>query len=729
MYPIASDEAAGQRSYDAYIAALRADPSYAPAFTSLGTYYRSLPTPDWDRSSKCFQKAFELDATQEVAARHLAEEFADLSEWSLVEVIARRVVDGNKGRAGMGSTAAARLAWAWKAIGASELNSKRYQPAIVAFQAALRGAPTDVSTWIKLGVAYRHSGKHVAALKVFSRALELDPASWFAKYSIADVQRDIGLLEPAIEAFRQLLADRPDELGVRVVLAETTLAKGLKEQKEGFVIRAEASLVEALREAIAIIRSGTATRVAWKVASDSLMGLGRIPDAQDPSKSISAMDTLLDELAREGLEGKIAGMNAVPVDFLRQVSSSRPEPRHLAVALAVGAAMIRVLLETQNEVAVGSAWFDLGIAVSNFRSRLAVFDSPPVSGDEALQQAIRCLKYALHREPLNATFWNALGVLSFDVSPRLSQHCFIRSIEHNSRSAVPWTNLGLFYLVHGDEDLANQAFLRAQVIDPDWTAAWIGQATLADLAGHAVEASVLLEHAFSLAGDTPEADIAYATRAYRRYQQTAAESRGDPGPGTKEATAADALSGPLFALSRYLAREPQDYSALHLYALVLEQLGDLDSASEALEKATALIEQVYEDNESPVVEGQYVIAQTNLGRVRLGAGDHQRALDAFEAALSLLDLESAEVEGGLTRAQSVRLYTECRIGSSISLIALGENGAASEALETGIEDVEPTGVAVCGDHLALTLARAHWAEGDEDRTLSALLDAPQTYVR
>jgi superkiller protein 3 len=722
--PAASEEGAAQRAYDAYIAALRAYPSYAPAFTSLGIYYRSLPTPDWDRSSKCFQKAFELDATQEVAARHLAEEFADLSEWSLVEVIARRVVDGNKGRAGMGSTAAARLAWAWKAIGASELNSKRYQQAIVAFQAALRGAPDDVSTWIKLGVAYRHSGKHVAALKVFGRAVAIDPTSWFAKYSIADVQRDLGLLEPAIEAFRQLLAERPDELGVRVVLAETTLAKGLAEQKNGFVVRAEASFIEALREAIAIIKSGTATRVAWKVANDALAGLGKIADAQNPPDSQLVMDSLLDELAREGPEGKIAGITPISIDFLRHVSSSRAEPRYLAMALAVGASMVRVLLETQNEVAVGPAWFDLGVAVSTFRSHLSAFDSSPVSSDEALQQAIRCMKYALHREPLNATFWNALGVLAFDVSPRLSQHCFIRSIEHNSRSAVPWTNLGLFYLVHGDEDLANQAFLRAQVIDPDWTTAWIGQATLADLAGHAVEASVLLDHAFSLPGDMPEVDIAYATRAYQRYQQAAAEIGSTSGGDQEKASAADALSGPLFALSRYLAHRPGDYSALHLYALVLEQLGDLASAGDALEKATALIEQVYEDTESPVVEGQYIIVQTNLGRVRLGARDHQGAVDAFEAALSLLDLESEALEGGLTREQAVTLYTQCRIGTSVALVALGDNGAASEALETAIEDVEPQDITLCGDHLALALSRTHWAERDEDRTLSALLDAP-----
>lgn len=79
--------------------------------------------PDYDRASKCFQKAFELDGGQETAARYLAEEFALIHEWSLVEVIARRVVDNNKGRAAMGSKAAQRLAWAYKAIGGSELVS------------------------------------------------------------------------------------------------------------------------------------------------------------------------------------------------------------------------------------------------------------------------------------------------------------------------------------------------------------------------------------------------------------------------------------------------------------------------------------------------------------------------------------------------------------------------------------------------------------------------------
>ncbi|BGO99697.1 Superkiller protein 3 [Rhodotorula toruloides] len=713
-----------QPAYDAYISALRASPSYAPAFTSLGLYYRSLATPDWERSSKCFQKAFELDPSQEVAARYLAEEFAELGEWILVEVIARRVIDGNKGRAGMGGKAAARLAWAWKAIGGSELNSKKYPQAITAFQSALRGAPDDVSTWIKLGVAYRHSGKHVAALKVFVKALALDPSFWFAKYSIADVQREIGLLDPAIKTFKEILVDRPDELGVKVVLAETALAKGLGEQKQGYIVRAEESLLEALEDSMAVIEGGSASRVAWKVTAEALVGLSRLSDPASPDPLRAALARVLTYLSKQDVDGKMAGLTAVTVADVRAAVDTKPAVT--AAALAVLSFKMRVLLETQNEAAIGSAWFDLGVAISNFRPHLSALSTSSVTAEQALQQSIRCLKYALHKEPLNASFWNALGVLSFDLSPRLAQHSFIRSIEHNSRSAVPWTNLGLFYLVHGDEDLANQAFLKAQVLDPEWAAAWVGQATLADMAGHAVEASVLLEHAVSLGADAPEADIAFTSRAFEKYRSSVPSSSlavAEPSP-VPPPSAIEVLSAPLFSLGRYLSHHPSDHTALHLNALILEQVGDLASACESFEKAAAIIEELYEVDESPAVEGQYVIAQTNLGRARLAAQQHDGALEAFEAALSLLTLEDSPAPGGLTKEQSVLLYTECKLGSSVAHVALGDSSAAKEALATAIDDVESYRIGACDSHLAVALGRVHWAEGEEDRALSALLDSP-----
>ncbi|BGP70551.1 Superkiller protein 3 [Rhodotorula toruloides] len=568
-----------QQAYDAYISALRASPSYAPAFTSLGIYYRSLATPDWERSSNSY----------------LAEELAELGEWSLVEVIARRGIDGTEGRAGMGGMAAARLAWAWKAIGGSELNSKKYPQAITAFQSALRGTPDDVSTWIKLGVAYRHSGKHVAALKVFAKALALDPSSWFAKYSIADVQREIGLLDPAVKAFKEILVDRPDELGVKVVLAQTALAKGLGEQKQGYMVHAEESLLEALEDSMAVIEGGSASRVAWKVTAEALVGLSRLSNPASPDSLGAALARLLTYLSKQDVDGKMAGLAAVTVADVRAAVNTKPAVT--AAALAVLSLKMRVLLETQNKAAIGSAWFDLGVAISSFRPHLSALST-------------------------------------------------------SSRVAVPWTNLGLFYLVHGDEDLANQVFLKAQVLDPEWAAAWVGQATLADMAGHAVEASVRLEHAVSLGGDAPEADIAFASRAFKKYRSSVPSSSlavAVPSP-TPPPSAIEVLSGPLFSLGRYLSHRPSDHTALHLNALILKQVGDLASACESFEKAAAIIEELWRSTS------------------RLPSRD--------------------------------------------------------KALATAIDDVESYRIGACDDHLAVALGRVHWAEVEENRALSALLDSP-----
>ena len=119
-------------AYQYFIMALKSDSAHAPAFTSIGIYYSEFVSPpDPTRASKCFQKAFELEFTSlPYAARRLAEGFAEDREWDLVEVVARRTIDGEGGLdAGFkdGATATGRYlptnAWAWKAIGVVELVS------------------------------------------------------------------------------------------------------------------------------------------------------------------------------------------------------------------------------------------------------------------------------------------------------------------------------------------------------------------------------------------------------------------------------------------------------------------------------------------------------------------------------------------------------------------------------------------------------------------------------
>lgn len=130
-----------ETAYTYFIKSLKCHSTYAPSFTSLGIYYSEASNPlDPIRASKCFQKAFELDAREAEAARRLAEGFAEEREWDLVEVVARRVIEGeggleggdpssSSGGAAEGAAAARYLptnAWAWKAVGVVELVRATY---------------------------------------------------------------------------------------------------------------------------------------------------------------------------------------------------------------------------------------------------------------------------------------------------------------------------------------------------------------------------------------------------------------------------------------------------------------------------------------------------------------------------------------------------------------------------------------------------------------------------
>lgn len=103
----------------------------------MGVYYLEFADPpDPTRASKCFQKAFELDPRETEAARRLALSFADEKEWDLVEVVARRTIEGEGGLEGgldgVDASAKAKYkptnAWAWKALGAVELVSAFIDP-------------------------------------------------------------------------------------------------------------------------------------------------------------------------------------------------------------------------------------------------------------------------------------------------------------------------------------------------------------------------------------------------------------------------------------------------------------------------------------------------------------------------------------------------------------------------------------------------------------------------
>lgn len=63
---------------------------------------------------------------------------------------------------------------------------------------------------------------------------------------------------------------------------------------------------------------------------------------------------------------------------------------------------------------------------------------------------------------------------------------------------ITWTNLGYLYLRLDDRELANQCFLKAQVIDPDYAKAWLGQGLLAERNGDREHARGIFAHSVTL---------------------------------------------------------------------------------------------------------------------------------------------------------------------------------------------------------------------------------------
>ncbi len=127
-----------ETAHSHFVTALRRYPTYASAFTSIGIYYlEEASPPDFDRAQRCFQKAFDLDATQGEAAHRLVLGLAEEREWALVDIIAKRVIAGEGGLEGgiVGTGDTSRFlptnSWAWKAIGGVEMVSRVPAPQVI----------------------------------------------------------------------------------------------------------------------------------------------------------------------------------------------------------------------------------------------------------------------------------------------------------------------------------------------------------------------------------------------------------------------------------------------------------------------------------------------------------------------------------------------------------------------------------------------------------------------
>lgn len=704
-------------AYRCFVTAVRTDERCAPAFTALGRVYLAAAPPDAVRAHKCFQKAFELDPREQFAGEQLVRQFAAQRQWALVEVVARHVLDA------CGSDVHS-VPWAHKAVGIAETLHARPEHAIAAFQVALRAHPRDVDAWTRLGEAYLASGRPVAALKAHVRALELERArepdarTWPIFYDIAAAQRALGKHDAAIATLAHVLRACPAQHSVRVILAETCLEHARGQLDAGFVARAARLLHRALGAAHEALSHDRRLRAAWKTAGDAAAALAALPRGVHALVEVRPfLHALALVVAQEDTDARVRAVDVVTAAAL--VHDAPECALDAPTALAFAALLFKHLavLHVHERRGAAAAWTDLAVVLSRYdralRDAAAHADAEQSAALAARAAAARaqgtaCIRAAQALQP-SARAHMVLGNLAFRDNAALAQHAYIRAIRAEPKSALPWTNLGMLYLHHGDYELAERAFLRAQTLDPAWAPCWLGRAiVLADQHTDARLSRSLFHHAASLShGALLEADYAYAHASLRSGAAVAASGALMP-------------IAPLLALNIHIAHAPTP-DALHLAALLAEQHGALHLASRRAEEVSTRLEGEYEASESPAVALMYGVASVSLGRIRLARRDAEAAAEAFTTAQALLE------DGGaaLAPAQLACARAGAELGAAAAAFFTdGTRAPLADFLHSPtLADLPPDTRASVQAHAAVLFAQMCWAQGPDTHAATSALDA------
>ncbi|KAF2679142.1 TPR-like protein [Lentithecium fluviatile CBS 122367] len=693
-------------AYAQFFAAIKANPNLAPAYTKLGIYYE-VYMKDKERARKCFQKAFELSPSEIVAAERLARLFADQGEWDIVEVISQRVVDSGKVRSTPGSKKKS-VSWPFSALGVVQMNKQEYQKSIVSFLSALRLSPNDYHSYIGLGESYHNSGRYNSAAKAFNYAenpadgvvmKKLDGESWFAKYMLANVNRELSEFGEAIAGYEGVLKDRPLEFGVSIALLQTLVEKGWRCIETGFFGEAADSALRGMEVATTIVEYKPDAFNLWKAVGDTCALFTWVQEKLGQFPATAVLDLLRSKSDIELNYDAHKVVDGIGVDALAKLSSEE-QPLLTRTLNASILAQKRAIASCAGDIhAQAVAWYNLGWTEYRAHVCLEQEGEQEQNLTTFLRAAMKCFKRAIELEAGNAEFWNSLGVITTMLNPKVAQHAFVRALHLNERSVHAWANLGTLYLLQNDHELAHQAFARAQSTDPDYALAWVGEGIVALLYGDTVEALSHFTHAFELSDSSP-------LLTKRQYATSTFEFLVSSPSASSNITN---LIQPLFALHQLNYQAPYDIPHKHLAALFLERIGNHDAAIQALTAICAAAEQDYETSESTSTLVRYAQAKNDLARNFLAISSDSSAIDEAETALELLsDFDPDSNKAILSAAGLSKIRLSARLTAGLAHFFQGSLDAAIPYFRTALEATFSDPDIIC------LLAEVLWAKGGEN---------------
>ncbi|KAJ2999956.1 Superkiller protein 3 [Globomyces sp. JEL0801] len=254
---------------------------------------------------------------------------------------------------------------------------------------------------------------------------------------------------------------------------------------------------------------------------------------------------------------------------------------------------------------------------------------------------------------------NQTGLQQYGVEHSSNLHVLLNCATISIQNGIVWSNLGFFYLLHDDLDLAKQCFQKCQFNDPDVALGWLGQAFIAELVG-AEDAFELFEHAYEL-GRVTNFEILY---------QFARHCFLSPQKYISSVTVGS------FLLLKLSEKKHMDPAAYNLYGIFLEQLGQTDLAINAFQNALEYLDS------SKIIEREAV--SENLARCYCSSLLFGKAIEVYQEVIgyglalyfdnqfaeSLMAFQSA-LEKSQEKSGNSQLINDTTLYLSQVLFALG----------------------------------------------------------
>ncbi|KAF1810629.1 putative antiviral protein [Eremomyces bilateralis CBS 781.70] len=685
-------------AYTNFLASIKANINHAPPYTALGIYYADYAR-DRKRARQCFQKAFELSAAETLAAERLAKDYADLRDWDVVEMIARRVIDSGYAKPAPGSRRKG-LSWPFAALGVVQINRADYPGAIVSFLASVRIDPGEYHSYVGLGEAYHNSGRYNSAARTLRYAESPDDGvemrkpeeTWFAEYMLANVNRELGLFDEAIEMYEA------------IALLQTLVDRAWRNIEVGFFGRAFDSAVGALAVAARIAKTKPDAFNLWKSARLSEVPFENIIALLKKGVEVSQYEFFADV---DGVDGSCLEMpkeeDGVSITIIQL---------RRCVEAAILAQKRGIMHTLQDIHAQAVAWYNLGWTEYRAHTLLERYSSAEPRLKKSLRAAMRCFKRAIELEASNSEFWCSLGVVTTTLNAKVAQHALVRSININERNVRAWTNLGALYLIHKDYELAHQAFTRAQSTDPDYANAWVGEGILAGLCGDRKEALQHFTHAFELAESSSKL-------TKEMFSVTSFDAVVDEAHKSVQPNATQDVVRPLFALRQLGLQVADDAVFSHLRTLYLERVQDHEHAALDLDILSSRFEEEYEATESTQSMLRFAQAKADAARNKLALRDFESAIDDADLATQLAEGDEEDEDesskGTETAKDMQRIRLSARLTQGLARYYQSDMDGALAAFRAALHDSASSPDVVC------LLAEVLWAKGgpgSDERTVA-----------